>query len=294
MARVTEFENILNDCLDRMITGETIESCLQRYPVFAAELEPLLKTAQETISAAAIEPSHEFRQRASSEFQAAIRNMPVKQGWAFKWQLRWALPAAIFLVLVTAGSGTVVAATNALPDSPLYSIKMATESVQMAFTFSDEGKADLYSRFVNYRVEEIVKMVEKGNMALVIAVTDHMNSDMKSITALGIQGNRAFFAADTHGLSAALGQSQNFTENNPPGNDSKTGNSPTTTNIASPTPATMTDTDLLIQRLLDDMGHNLQILEDQLQTVPAQFQTAIQHAIDVIQDGYWQVIDNLS
>jgi hypothetical protein len=294
MAKVTEFENILSDCLDRMITGETIESCLKSYPNFAAELEPLLKTVQETISAAAIEPSPEFRQRAANEFQAAIRNMPVKQGWTFKWQLRWVLPVAIILVLLATGSGTVVAATNALPDSPLYSIKMATESVQMAFTFSSEGKADLYSRFIDYRVEEIVQMVEKGDMDLVAAATDHMNSDIQAIAALGIQGNRAFFAADYHGLSAALGQSQNSTENNPPGNDSKSGNNPTTTIAVPSTLPTMTDTDLLIQHLLDDMDHNLQILEEQLQTAPAQFQPAIQHAIDVIQDGYWQVINSLS
>lgn len=294
MARITEFENILNDCFDRIITGETIESCLKSYPNFAVELEPLLKTAQETISAAAIDPSPEFRQRAANEFQAAIRNMPVKQGLTFKWQLRWVLPIAIILVLLTAGSGTVVAATNALPDSPLYSIKMATESVQLAFTFSDEGKADLYGRFIDYRVEEIVQMVKKGDMALVIVVTDHMNSDMQAIAALGIQGNRAFFAADYHGLSAALGQSQNSTENNPPSDDNKMNNNPAAASIVPSTLPAMTDTDLLIQRLLDDMNRNLQILEDQLQTAPAQFKPAIQHAIDVIQDGYWQVINSLS
>ena len=129
MVKMTEFENILSDCLDRLIKGKTIESCLKSYPHYAAELEPLLKTAQETLVAAAIKPSPEFRQRAANEFQTAIRNMPVqKQGRAFKWQLRLVLPVAVVLVLLAAGSGTVVAATNALPDSPLYSIKMATES----------------------------------------------------------------------------------------------------------------------------------------------------------------------
>lgn len=289
MAKVTEFENILSDCLDRMITGENIESCLTSYPAFAAQLEPLLKTAQETISATAIEPSPEFRARAASEFQTAIRNMPVKQGWTFKWQLRWVVPVAVLLVLLASGSGTVVAATNALPDSPLYSIKMATESVQMAFTFSSEGKAELYSRFIDYRVEEIVKMVEIGDMNLVTAATDHMNSDMKAIAALGIPGNRSFFAADTHGLMAAQGQSPTSTENN-----SKTDNNPAGPNVTEQTPAEMTAADLLIQRLLDDMDRNLQILQDQLETAPKQFQAAIQHAIDVIQDGYWQVVNSLS
>lgn len=131
-------------------------------------------------------------------------------------------------------------------------------------------------------------------MDLVAAVTDHMSNDMQAIAALGIPGNRSFFAANYHGLAAALGASQNATENNPPSNDNKTGNNPTTTTIAPQTNATMTDKDLLVQRLLDDMDRNLQILEDQLQMAPVQFQPAIQHAIDVIQDGYWQIVNSLS
>ena len=46
------------------------------YPEYAAELEPLLKTALETRNAAAIKPRPEFRQRAANDFQAAIREMP--------------------------------------------------------------------------------------------------------------------------------------------------------------------------------------------------------------------------
>ncbi|MEM6527404.1 MAG: hypothetical protein AAF653_03875, partial [Chloroflexota bacterium] len=33
----------LNDCIDRMATGETIETCLSRYPEFAPDLRPMLE-----------------------------------------------------------------------------------------------------------------------------------------------------------------------------------------------------------------------------------------------------------
>jgi len=41
-----EFDNILSECLDRiLIDGQDLESCLRLYPDQAVELAPLLKTA---------------------------------------------------------------------------------------------------------------------------------------------------------------------------------------------------------------------------------------------------------
>ena len=41
-----QFNTILDECLERLLTGqETVEQCLQRYPEYATELEPLLRTA---------------------------------------------------------------------------------------------------------------------------------------------------------------------------------------------------------------------------------------------------------
>ena len=42
----SELENILDECLERLVKGETVEQCLQRYPEQAAQLELLLRTAQ--------------------------------------------------------------------------------------------------------------------------------------------------------------------------------------------------------------------------------------------------------
>ncbi len=293
MARVNEFENILNDCLDRLIKGETIPSCLASYPQYAAELEPLLKTAQETIVAAAIKPRPEFRQRAAHEFQTAIRNLPVKKGWTFKWQVRWVLPVAIVLILLVGGSGTVIAATNALPDSPLYGVKLATESVQLAFTFSNEGKAELYARFIDYRVEEIVKMVENGDLAQVRLTTERMNGHLVAMADLGIKGSRSQMFASGFGLmSAPEAQTQTNTPTSTD-NGSKMGITPTPSTTTEETPAQLTETDILIQHLLEDMENNLQILQDQLANAPEAFQTALQNAIDVMEAGYLQIIDSL-
>src|SRR4030065_274127 len=159
MGREKEFDKILDECLDYILDGGDIEACLAQHPEHATELEPMLRTALETRNAAAIKPNPEFRQRAGNEFQAAIREMPSQAPRsAFRWQVRWMTPLAVVIVLLMAGSGTVAAASNSLPDSPLYQVKLATESIQLAFTPSDLGKAELYARFTDRRVDEIIRM----------------------------------------------------------------------------------------------------------------------------------------
>jgi hypothetical protein len=313
MAKVNDFDNVLSECLDRLIKGETIEQCLKRYPQHAKDLEPLLITAQETRTAAAINPGAEFRQRAGNEFQEAIRNMPVKKAGSggFKWQLRWVAPLAALLVLVT-GVGTVSAATNALPDSPLYGLKMATESVQMAFTFSDEGKSELNSRFIDYRVEEIVIMAENGNYAQVEQVTERMATQLSNVAVLNSNINIANSQKDgtLFGMAAASDINQ------VPGlNGAQSTMLPPKTNTASTENATLLDA--LPQRsthesmvpsgvpnpvteienlqliLYDRYEKNLRILENLLAKAPDILKPALQRAIEVLRQGYDQAIANL-
>jgi hypothetical protein len=317
MGKAKEFENILNECLDRLIKGESIEACLARYPQYATELEPLLKTALETKMAAAVKPNPEFRQRAGNEFQAAIRDFPPqKPRNAFRWQLRWAAPVAVVLAILVGGTGTVVAATNSLPDSPLYTVKMATESVQMAFTFSEQGKAELYARFADYRVEEIVKMAEKGDLDLVEQATERMNSQLLAMANLKLNGENPQKEAGAFGLMASVPENQPSTDTNVPGATMPPKTSTTTPTTANESPllanppapiltttpgirngtaetSALTDKEKLIQRLLEDMERNLQILRNQLEKAPDALKLALQKAIEVVEEGYALVIANL-
>ena len=180
-----EFDNILEECLSRVMRGEDIEAVLLAYPRYAAELEPLLKTALNARLAAAVKPRPEFRQRAAAEFQQAIQSMPVKEtGGGFRWQAAWMAPLAAFIALVIAGGGVVAASGGSLPDSPLYSVKLAVESVQLAFTPSSQGKAELYAAFNDRRVDEIVKMAEKGDVREIEKLTATLASNMDAIDEL--------------------------------------------------------------------------------------------------------------
>ena len=65
MKETKEFNNILDECLERLLVrGDTLEQCLVSYPEQAGELEPLLQTALATKKALAIQPRPEFKARA--------------------------------------------------------------------------------------------------------------------------------------------------------------------------------------------------------------------------------------
>ncbi len=186
MKKMSEFDDIFNECIERIIKGETVEACLTTYPEQAAELEPLLRTVADTIKATAITPRPEFRQRAGYEFQAAIRNLkPEKRGF-FRWQVRWVAVVSAVIVILLAGGGTVAASSNSLPDQPLYAVKLATENIRLALTPSAVGKAELYAEFADRRVDEIIKMAEKGKVAQVVKATDRMNDQLLAIANLSL------------------------------------------------------------------------------------------------------------
>lgn len=192
MRKDKQFENILNDCLERLSRGEALEACLAEYPERAKEIRPLLEMALAARRASDIVPRPEFRERASREFQEAIRELkPARsRGFIFNFKPVWVTAVAL-VVLLIAGGGTVYAASNSLPDSPLYQVKLATEQVRLTFTFSDIGKAELYARFADERIDEIVKMAEKGNLEQIERTTERMNDQLLAMADLVISGGAA-------------------------------------------------------------------------------------------------------
>lgn len=75
-----EFGYILDDCIDRLLRGESLEQCLQRYPEQAAELEPLLRVALTTYQASAVEPRPEFKVQARQQLSSVLyRQKPKAQ-----------------------------------------------------------------------------------------------------------------------------------------------------------------------------------------------------------------------
>ncbi|HEY83415.1 MAG TPA: hypothetical protein G4O01_09070 [Dehalococcoidia bacterium] len=187
MGKDKEFEDILNECLERMLSrGETIEQCLASYPEQAAELEPLLQTALLAHEALAIKPRPEFRERARYQLRAALQEMGEKRRRfsLFSWQPRWATVVIAVLILLVVSGGTVAAASGSMPDDALYPVKLATEKVRLALTPSALGKAELYAELADRRVAEIVKMADEGKLEQMEQAVQRLSSQLMAMANL--------------------------------------------------------------------------------------------------------------
>lgn len=192
------FKHILNECIEAMLKGESPEQCLQRYPKQAEQLEPLLRMAMEMRQTAhMIEPRPEFKAKAlyrvRSEFAARQQRVKARRV-SILGMPRWAALSVLSLLILAFAAGSVFAvSTDSAPGDLLYPAKRALEQIQMAFTFSDEGKAELHAMFASRRVEEIELIAPTGDTASVEKLSSEFEGHMQKVgelaTAIGEEDN---------------------------------------------------------------------------------------------------------
>lgn len=196
--------------MERMLHGETVEQCLQRFPGHAAELKPLLETALSVRQAAAFGPRPEFREDARHRFQAVLLGT-VRQPRASSprrfWQPRWVTVVAVVLAVVMTGGGTMAAAGASMPDQPLYPVKMAVEQTWLALTPSSLGKAELYAKLTERRMTEIARMVDQDKPEKVEEVAKRVDVFLTRVEALSAAEGRP---AERKRKEAALSAEQDL------------------------------------------------------------------------------------
>jgi len=171
-----EFDNILDDCLERLARGETLTHCLESYPEQAEQLEPLLRTARVASETLSILPRPEFRARARYEFQSVLQEVTAKKKLSlFNLRTRLVTAVVAISVVLVSGGGTVVMASGSMPDTPLYPVKLASEEVQLALTPSDTDKAGVCVMQASRRVNEIVYLADKGDAEQVEVVAERLD-----------------------------------------------------------------------------------------------------------------------
>jgi hypothetical protein len=185
-----QLNTILDECLERiLVNGETVAQCLESYPEYAAELEPLLQTAMITSEAVDIQPSPEFKARARFELRVEMAQADErKRRSLFAWQPRWAVVVVTVVIVVLVGGGTVLAADsdNTIPGNPLYAVKLATENVRLAFSSSDITKAELYATLVDRRVAEIERLIERGKTELAQRTVNRLKRYLATMSRLSL------------------------------------------------------------------------------------------------------------
>ena len=195
MGKEKEFNDILDECLDRlMFKGDTLESCLTDYPQYADELRPLLEASLLTSQISSLEPDSEFKTKARNEFFEVLRETEEKRSrslFGFGWQPRWIGVVAVIVALLVATGGTAVASMSSMPNDFLYPVKRATEQVQLAFTFTNLGKAEAYARMANHRVEEIIYMANENDIDEIEVLATSLDSSLNNISVYSSRENNA-------------------------------------------------------------------------------------------------------
>jgi len=187
-------ENILDECLERLRQGDSVEQCLARHPEQAAELEPLLRVAMATQKASlAVEPRPEFKARTRYQVQALLHDKegkpePKKPGLV-SWVPKWVVVAtSLVLIFLVAGAGTVAASTSSMPDGTLYPVKLATERVRLALSRGNISKARVNVRLADRRIKEIVYLAKKGDSQRLERALSRLEGHMDTIEQV-IQAN---------------------------------------------------------------------------------------------------------
>ena len=164
-----EFDDVLNDCLERMAGGEHIQQCLVRYPEHARELLPLLTTGAVVMrTAAATSFRPEAKARGLDRLAQALSDRSARQsrpapGVLRRWLARPLVVgfAAVLLVVVAAG-GTTMASSNSVPGDPLYWVKQTKENVSLKLPGSDMNKAQRHARLAGVRGQELRQLIARG------------------------------------------------------------------------------------------------------------------------------------
>ncbi|MBU2607922.1 MAG: FecR domain-containing protein [Chloroflexi bacterium] len=74
----TKLSKAFDESLARLKRGETLNSCLGRYPRLCQQLEPLLLAAESISAVPGVSPSPDFRKRSKSLLMARLRREPAK------------------------------------------------------------------------------------------------------------------------------------------------------------------------------------------------------------------------
>lgn len=302
MAR--KLDDIFNECYERIRSGESLKSCLKRYPEHAAELESLLKTSFDIGRRASyIQPRPEFKHWAQVRLEGAQhyakQQRQAERPSLFSWRQGWAVAVTAILVLLLTGGSTVAASSDALPDEPLYPVKLATEQVRLAFAISDTSKAELHTKLAENRALEIETMADQGKTEYAVSAAEKLANQLE-------QANLAMAKAESvrgEAAPATATPETTVTAPVPPVPPSPPGGPPTPPVVqpspteeqpteGQPTPPTATTQDKGVttktehfkKSLEKSTSKSLTALENALEKAPQQAKPDLQRAIDIISE----------
>ncbi len=191
---------LLDECLERIRAGATVEECLASSPDEAEDLAPLLETLMMVRELRTVEPppplrmaagrqrllarAAELRQQEARAQAPSLGEQLSRLGQALASWLpsrptatRWAFTAiATLLFLVVVGSSVVRAAGASLPGDPLYPVKRTTQAVRLALVLDETARAELERQIQAQRRAEALAVARQRRR-----VTVDFSGEIKSL-----------------------------------------------------------------------------------------------------------------
>jgi hypothetical protein len=138
---VKDFNQILDECIDRINRGETLASCLADYPEHARELKPMLNAMADTRTAYSFTPADEAKRAARIRFLNALEKRRQPSLWQriLGQRMVWATVATILVIMIAGYFGL---RTTVFPGQPPSEVISASNSAgNFVFLVSDEVNA---------------------------------------------------------------------------------------------------------------------------------------------------------
>lgn len=156
---MTDLATVLDNCLEMMAQGQSLENCLQEYPEHRGELARLLPLGVTLSGVEVPAPTGAMRLRGRTKLLIYMDKHPQQpdvKPWAaiFTPLFRQALAAA-FIAMTTFMVASTALAQYAMPGERLYSWKLSSEQVWRTLK---QDKADADVKLLHRRLEELLQI----------------------------------------------------------------------------------------------------------------------------------------
>jgi Domain of unknown function (DUF5667) len=214
MVKMTDdFDTVLDRCLADIAAGQSIEKCVQQYPHFAAQLEPLLKTANRvrTVPPAANLSAERARAIEAQLLKHAAQIRRARPAPRRLPLMRW-VPVAMAVVLLCSviGIGVTTVSAASLPGDFLYPIKRLIEGGVVVLT-PPAGQADLHLTLAQRRLDEFSALADRHDVRQEL-LTETSSETPVALSAAANSNNPNRQAALQHVMAATERQTQQLSE----------------------------------------------------------------------------------
>lgn len=160
-------EAVLQECLDYMEQGESVDAIIARFPEVGADLRPFLETAVQ-LATLAPQPSLAAKQHSQKAFLAhaeSLKVTPVRPSTWYRVRQTLLPLASLALLLILFSAAAVSVSASAIPGDALYPVKRLVENARLNRTEDPTAAAELLAEFDRERIREVQTLLRTGRSA---------------------------------------------------------------------------------------------------------------------------------